>query len=327
MSKSLWNRQGKKAWMFYSALVSPIAIAAGLSSWNLLVGQDQVSTPVAPSASAGPAVVGTTSAPVALGTLPELASTTSTVSVAAGPTNPVGPLAPAVPVPPAQTMNASNPAWATAPATTAVRSANTIYSTGTAATAALPPNTYTYVYNQYDTLHDSEDVKLGAEAQKIASQLRSPNLDEEDEKDIKAKLQDLVAKQFRHRQDKRKKELDQLKKQVADLEKGLEDREQKQKEIIDRRVAELLGQSDPLGWDYQGKSSGFPGIRYSTPPAIPPGVPAPPAAFLPYQPPATTMPVPSNLSRKASSDDRKLLEARLKELEEMVRALESEKKR
>lgn len=326
MSKSLWNRQGKKAWMFYSALVSPIAIAAGLSSWNLLIGQDQVSTPVTPSASASPAVVGTASAPVALSTLPELASTSSTVSVVAGPASPAGPMPPAVPVPPSQTVNASSPVWNGAPATATVRSGNTVYSTGQVNTA-MPPSTYTYVYNQFDTLHDAEDVKLGAEAQKIASQLRAPNLDEEDEKDLKAKLQDLVTKQFRHRQDKRKKDLDQLKKQVADLEKSLEDREQKQKEIIDRRVGELLGQSDPLGWDYQGKASGFPGTRYSMTPAIPPGVPAPPAAYMPYTQPATTMPVPSNLSRKASSDDRKVLEARLKELEEMVRALESEKKR
>ena len=63
-----------------------------------------------------------------------------------------------------------------------------------------------------------------------------------------ASLRDSLGQLFDLREDMRREEITELEKRITELKAGLSDRRASKTEIVDRRLKELLSQTDPLGW-------------------------------------------------------------------------------
>lgn len=63
-----------------------------------------------------------------------------------------------------------------------------------------------------------------------------------------ASLRESLGQLFDLREDMRREEITSLEKRITELKAGLSDRRARKGEIVDRRVKELLSESDPLGW-------------------------------------------------------------------------------
>ena len=61
-------------------------------------------------------------------------------------------------------------------------------------------------------------------------------------------LREALGQLFDLREDMRKEEITQLEKRITELKAGLADRRAGKTEIVERRLKELLKESDPLGW-------------------------------------------------------------------------------
>jgi ribosomal protein L29 len=72
---------------------------------------------------------------------------------------------------------------------------------------------------------------------------------EDQKKDIKKQLTDLLAKQFDQHVQQQQKELENLDKQIATLRTVLKKRQDSKTSIIDRRVEQLILEADGMGWN------------------------------------------------------------------------------
>jgi flagellar motility protein MotE (MotC chaperone) len=86
---------------------------------------------------------------------------------------------------------------------------------------------------------------------------------EDDKKEIRKKLTDVLGKQFDAHMDKQQKELAELEKQIASLKTLLKKRQDSKSAIIEHRMDQLIRDAEGLGWN--------------APPGIQPG-----ANFNPY---------------------------------------------
>jgi hypothetical protein len=71
---------------------------------------------------------------------------------------------------------------------------------------------------------------------------------EEDKKEIRKKLADVLGKQFDAQMDHQQKELVELEKQIASLRSLLKKRQDAKTAIIDRRMEQLIQDAEGLGW-------------------------------------------------------------------------------
>lgn len=109
---------------------------------------------------------------------------------------------------------------------------------------------------------DPKDAELTQETHQLVNEYRTKMNSKEPVKEVLSDLQSVLDEQFEYRMKLRESELTELKKQVEGLEKALEIRKQKKKEIIERRLLEITDSHDPLQWDAVSPSfgrNGFPG--------------------------------------------------------------------
>lgn len=94
---------------------------------------------------------------------------------------------------------------------------------------------------------DATDARLELETRKLATQVREATGPEKEQ--IQKKLEQAVAIHFRHRQDRRKREIEDLARRLDQMRQQLSHREEKQAEILKSRVKELLDEDEGLKWD------------------------------------------------------------------------------
>ncbi len=193
---------------------------------------------------------------------------------------------------------------------------------------------------------DPDDQKLTMKSNELVHKLRDRSLDEDEIAKLKTELKEVLNEQFELRQSKRQKDLEKLKKEVASLEKSIEDRNKKKSEIVERRISQLIGEPDELDWEtnngnnfsgqYRGAGIGNtfsnqPMNSYVTPngTVIHTTQPLPGNAPLNVTPPsnqllpnATTLPNPGLQPATKNQDSAK----RIEELEREIRRLKSSNK-
>jgi hypothetical protein len=86
------------------------------------------------------------------------------------------------------------------------------------------------------------DFKLDHESHELAEEYRIADKDKKDE--IKKNLADTVNKQFEARQKRRALEVERLDAEIKKIRASIEKRTAAKQQIVDRRIAELLGQDD-----------------------------------------------------------------------------------
>src|SRR5579862_6587976 len=72
---------------------------------------------------------------------------------------------------------------------------------------------------------------------------------EDEKKEVRKKLSDLLAKQFDAQAQRQQKELDELEKQIATLKATLKKRADNKTNIIDRRMDQLIQEAEGMGWN------------------------------------------------------------------------------
>lgn len=95
----------------------------------------------------------------------------------------------------------------------------------------------------------NQEQPVTPEVWRLIQELRAQNPDSRDEQKL-ADLRKELEKEFHAKHDSQVKRLEKLLADVEQAQKILDQRDKQRAEIIDRRIAELLGQSDPLGWNY-----------------------------------------------------------------------------
>jgi chromosome segregation ATPase len=86
------------------------------------------------------------------------------------------------------------------------------------------------------------DFSLDRESRELAAQFQQAS--KSDREDIKKKLADVVAKQFEARQQRRELELKRLEEEIKRIRERIDKGNSDKKQIVDRRVNQLLGQDD-----------------------------------------------------------------------------------
>jgi hypothetical protein len=92
-----------------------------------------------------------------------------------------------------------------------------------------------------------EEANLAQEADHLARQLGEARSDTDRDK-LKAKLGEILEKQFDQRQRRHEGEIDALERQVKKLKELVQRRQENRREIISRRLEQLLRESQGLGW-------------------------------------------------------------------------------
>ena len=88
---------------------------------------------------------------------------------------------------------------------------------------------------------------FGGETEKLARQLAKAKSDSERE-NLRAKLNDTLEKQFDERQKKHKAESEALETQVKKLKELIATRNENRREIISRRLEQIVRDAQGLGW-------------------------------------------------------------------------------
>jgi hypothetical protein len=90
-----------------------------------------------------------------------------------------------------------------------------------------------------------KDMELEQQARQLAIQYQSPETSKADREKIKQKVIDAVNKQFEIRQQRRALELKRLEDELKRLREIVERRAKAKKELVERRVSELVGPDEP----------------------------------------------------------------------------------
>ncbi len=91
--------------------------------------------------------------------------------------------------------------------------------------------------------------KLERQVMQLAHEFRRLPPEGEQREKLQQQIVETTEKQFQLRHEVRKVEIERLQKQLAELEHQLQQREERKKEIIDRRIAQLTNQGDALSWE------------------------------------------------------------------------------
>lgn len=101
--------------------------------------------------------------------------------------------------------------------------------------------------NENIKIFRSHYEELDQKSQELAAKLRQPGLDPKEAQSLKEQLQDTVAKSFATRQTMQGSEVNVFELRLDELKKSIKNRENHRKEIMDRRIEELLHPS--LDWE------------------------------------------------------------------------------
>jgi len=92
-----------------------------------------------------------------------------------------------------------------------------------------------------------EEATLATKASEVARQLGSARSDADREK-LKADLSTILEKQFELRQQRHKKEIESLEAQVKKLRDLVDKRQENRREIVAKRLDQILQEAQGLGW-------------------------------------------------------------------------------
>jgi hypothetical protein len=92
-----------------------------------------------------------------------------------------------------------------------------------------------------------EEVNLANEANQLIQQLGEAKSDSDRDK-IKTKLSEVLEKQFDQRQKRHEQEIEHLEAQIKKLKDLIQKRQENRREIIARRLDQILRESQGLGW-------------------------------------------------------------------------------
>ena len=92
-----------------------------------------------------------------------------------------------------------------------------------------------------------EESGLSHQAEQLAHQLAAAKSDSDRDK-IKDQLSDLLGKQFDQRQKRHEEEIKQLEAQIKKLKDTVDKRQENRREIIARRLDQVVKESQGLGW-------------------------------------------------------------------------------
>lgn len=113
---------------------------------------------------------------------------------------------------------------------------------------------------------------------------------EEDRRELRRKLQDVLAREFDDHAKRQEQELEALRKEIDRLESLMRKRRDAKSGIIERRMEQLVQEAQGLGWNAPGSSRSpmFLGGGFGTMPSgiAQPALPVPPAHSAP-KPPTT----------------------------------------
>ena len=98
-------------------------------------------------------------------------------------------------------------------------------------------------------LHQAE-VEAAREAAALAGQFNTASSDLRDE--IRGQLREALARQFDAQQERRSQEIDGIEQRLAALKDTLQKRNEARDAIVDRRLNQLTGVQDELGWEETG---------------------------------------------------------------------------
>jgi hypothetical protein len=106
-----------------------------------------------------------------------------------------------------------------------------------------------YLSNQAWGTRDTspEEAKLARVADQLAHQLGEARSDSDRDK-LRARLGEVLEKQFDERQRRHENEIKALEAQVKKLRDLVEKRQENRREIIGRRLDQILRESQGLGW-------------------------------------------------------------------------------
>ena len=92
-----------------------------------------------------------------------------------------------------------------------------------------------------------DESGLSHQAEQLAQQLAAAKSDSDRDK-IKDQLSDLLGKQFDQRQKRHQEEIKQLEDQIKKLKDLVDKRQENRREIISRRLDQIVKESQGLGW-------------------------------------------------------------------------------
>jgi hypothetical protein len=93
-----------------------------------------------------------------------------------------------------------------------------------------------------------QDLKLGYQSLRIATDLRRSSLSEADRKKLREQLASVVASEFDVQQKIRQFEIDDLQQKVKDVDTQVKDRERAKSTIIQKRLDDLIERTPRLEW-------------------------------------------------------------------------------
>ncbi len=91
-----------------------------------------------------------------------------------------------------------------------------------------------------------QDMELERQTRELAMQYRQASKDERDK--LKPQIEEVVGKHFDVRQQRRTLELKRMEQQLQQLRETIDRRGKARKEIVEKRVSELTGQGDEMGF-------------------------------------------------------------------------------
>jgi hypothetical protein len=98
-------------------------------------------------------------------------------------------------------------------------------------------------------MHEREKRIFESEIMVEALATKYENASESEKERIKRDLRSELEKLFDQKEERRKEEVEELQKELKELQKSLAIRQKNKKEIIERRVQELLNEDHYLDWD------------------------------------------------------------------------------
>jgi flagellar motility protein MotE (MotC chaperone) len=113
---------------------------------------------------------------------------------------------------------------------------------------AVAPIAVSPGYATQNTYTLTQSSSMDPQAAKLAKQYAKAEKEDE-KKEIRKKLSDLLAKQFDAQALRQQKELDELEKQIATLKTTLKKRQDSKTTIVERRMDQLIQEAEGMGWN------------------------------------------------------------------------------
>ena len=112
-----------------------------------------------------------------------------------------------------------------------------------------PPRTAYTITSLYGLAgaQSQEEANLANESNEIAQQLGNAKSDTDREK-LKTQLSTILEKQFELRQQRHKKEIESLEAEVKKLRNLVDKRQENRREIVAKRLDQILQEAQGLGW-------------------------------------------------------------------------------